>query len=167
MQITGKKTQLKEFISLIILFIILNCSSRQTLLISHGNKPFSQFDWKIEEGLPFQYTPDKEEDGWNSFKRKVNFFRSHLWIWMDDYYEDYEFDVYGIKYYKIYACLKFYQGESKPNYLQEIFKPYIEKISNLNNITIILREVLIHSTIMSAPTSHCLILTGMISDVRN
>jgi hypothetical protein len=108
MQITGKKTQLKEFISLIILFIILNCSSRQTLLISHGNKPFSQFDWKIEEGLPFQYTPDKEEDGWNSFKRKVNFFRSHLWIWMDE-----------------------------------------------------------HSTIMSAPTSHCLILTGMISDVRN
>lgn len=155
---------MKKFITLSILIIILNCSLRQTLLINYEDKPFSQFDWETETNIPSPYIPEKEEDDWNTFKRRMNFFR---FPWMDDYYEDYEFEYYGIKFYKIYACIKLAEWKKKPDYLQDIFKPYNEKISNLNHITIIHREVLIHSTITSATSSHCLILTGMINEIRN
>jgi hypothetical protein len=141
---------------------IINCFVKETLLIKSKKANLYEFTPTLQKD-DFEEVDQEDVDYWDIVKRKFNFFKMPFET--RNLYKDYNYEVKGIKYKRIYACLRREYWDEKRKYLWSIFREYEEEINSLKNITIIRRTVVWLSK-FGAESSDCFILTGIIADVN-
>ena len=146
----------------IVTFLLFNCSIDYEFLVKSKQMNFEELnpDSKKDKFLMV------EEDCDNIFYciyEEFNFFRLNG-LGVNDSYGDSSYEVNGVKYKKIQACVNFVRWKEKENYLQLIFFNYQNEINKLENITVYHRRVFMHSLLITTSVNDCFILVGNVKD---
>jgi hypothetical protein len=146
----------------IVTFLLINCSIDYEFLVKSKQMNFEELnpDSKKDKFLMV------EEDCDNIFYciyEEFNFFRLNS-LGITDSYRDSSYELNGIKYKKIQACVNFVRWERKENYLQLIFFNYQNEINKLENITVYHRRVFMHSLLITKSVNDCFVLVGNVKD---
>jgi len=142
----------------IVTFLLINCSIDYEFLVKSKQMNFEELnpDSKKDKFLMV------EEDCDNIFYciyEEFNFFRLNS-LGITDSYRDSSYELNGIKYKKIQACVNFVRWKEKENYLQLIFFNYQNEINKLENITVYHRRVFVHSVLITTSVNDCFVLVG-------
>ena len=146
----------------IVTFLLINCSIDYEFLVKSKQMNFEELnpDSKKDKFLMV------EEDCDNIFYciyEEFNFFRLNS-LGITDSYRDSSYELNGIKYKKIQACVNFVRWKEKENYLQLIFFNYQNEINKLENITVYQRRVFMHSLLITKSVNDCFVLVGNVKD---
>ena len=146
----------------IVTFLLINCSIDYEFLVKSKQMNFEELnpDSKKDKFLMV------EEDCDNIFYciyEEFKFFRLNG-LGVNDSYGDSSYEVNGVKYKKIQACVNFVRWKEKENYLQLIFFNYQNEINKLENITVYHRRVFVHSVLITTSVNDCFVFVGNVKD---
>jgi hypothetical protein len=159
-----KDSLMKSLSFFITVFLLINCSIDYEFLVKSKQMNFE----KLNPDLKKDKFLIVEEDCDNIFYciyEEFNFFRFNA-IGITDSYRDSNYEMSGIKYKKIQACVNFTKWKRKENYLQLIFYNYRNEINKLENITVYHRRVFVHSALIKTSVNDCFILVGNVKDSK-
>ena len=144
----------------IILFcgVVTNCFPKENIIIKSKKLVLDKATLSMkQEG--FNEVDEEDLSYWRLIDRKFNFFRIQFKD-VSKSYREYDYEVKGVKYKKIFVCMNFDDWRERRYFLWSLFRDYEEEINSMVNITVVLRSVFAAGGLGPIKVSECLILTG-------
>lgn len=151
---------MNTWLILIILFcgVVTNCFPKENIIIKSKKIVLDKATLSMKQD-DFIEVDEEDLSYWRLIDRKFNFFRIQFKD-VSKSYREYDYEVKGVQYKKIFVCMNFDDWRERRYFLWSLFRDYEEEINSMVNITVVLRSVYSASYVSRVRVSDCLILTG-------
>ena len=138
--------------------VVVNCLPKENIIIKSKKIVLDKATLSMKQD-DFIEVDEEDLSYWRSIDRKFNFFRIQFKD-VSKSYREYDYEVKGVKYKKIFVCMNFDDWRERRYFLWSLFRDYEEEINSMVNITVVLRSVFAAGSLGPVKVSDCLILTG-------